>query len=179
PSQLMENWGTQKEFLDLFAKHYKTGENLSPELIKKLVDAENFQAGYSSIRQLMFAILDMKWHSLTSPNTLDVPVFETQAIAEAEIFPMAPGMNTSVVFSHIFGGGYAAGYYGYKWAEVLDADAFSVFKKEGIFDAKTASSFRKNILSKGGSAKPMELYIKFRGHEPTMDALLERSGMKQ
>lgn len=178
PSQIMENWGTEKEFLDLFAKHYKTGEKLSAELIKKLVDAENFQAGYGSIRQLMFAILDMKWHSLSNPSTMDVPTFENTVTAEAEVLPMAPGMNTSVAFSHIFGGGYAAGYYGYKWAEVLDADAFSVFKENGIFDAKTAESFRKNILSKGGSVKPMELYINFRGKEPQMDALLERSGMK-
>lgn len=179
PSQILENWGRQKEFLDLFAVHYKTKEQIPAELITKLVNAENFQAGFLSSRQLMYATLDMNWHSITAPVTMSVSDFEHKSIEVTEVLPVVWGVCTSTSFNHVFGGGYAAGYYGYKWAEVLDADAFSVFEKNGIFDAKTAASFRANILSKGGSDKPMNLYKNFRGQEPDLTPLLIRSGLKK
>jgi peptidyl-dipeptidase Dcp len=178
PSQVMENWGTQKEWLDLFAVHYQTGEKIPAELVKKLIDAENFQAGYASERQLSFGMNDMAWHSITTPMTGDIVEFEQKAIASTELFEPVAGSSLSSAFSHIFAGGYAAGYYGYKWAEVLDADAFSMFKKNGIFDKETATSFRKNILEKGGTEHPMKLYKAFRGQEPSIEPLLERSGLK-
>jgi peptidyl-dipeptidase Dcp len=178
PSQVMENWGTQKEWLDLFAVHYQTGEKIPEELVKKLIDAENFQAGYASERQLSFGMNDMAWHSITTPMTGDIVEFEQKAIASTELFEPVAGSSLSSAFSHIFAGGYAAGYYGYKWAEVLDADAFSMFKKNGIFDKETATSFRKNILEKGGTEHPMKLYKAFRGQEPSIEPLLERSGLK-
>jgi peptidyl-dipeptidase Dcp len=178
PSQIMENWCTQKEWLNLFATHYQTGEKIPEELIKKLIDAENFQAGYLSERQLSFGFNDMAWHTITEPMTGDVLEFEKKAISPTELFAPVEGTCISPSFSHIFAGGYAAGYYGYKWAEVLDADAFSVFKKNGIFDAATAESFRKNILEKGGTEHPMKLYVAFRGQEPSIEPLLERSGLK-
>jgi len=179
PSQLMENWATQKEWLDLFAVHYLTGEKIPAELVQKLIDAENFQAGYASERQLSFGMNDMAWHSITEPMTGDIVAFEQKAIAPTELFKPVAGSCLSTAFSHIFAGGYAAGYYGYKWAEVLDADAFSVFKKNGIFDKATATSFRKNILEKGGTEHPMKLYVAFRGQEPSVEPLLERSGLKK
>ncbi len=179
PSQIMENWATQKEWLDLFAVHYQTGEKIPAELVKKLIDAENFQAGYASERQLSFGMNDMAWHSITEPMSGDIVEFEQKAIAATELFAPVKGSCLSTSFSHIFSGGYAAGYYGYKWAEVLDADAFSVFKKNGIFDKATATSFRKNILEKGGTEHPMKLYKAFRGEEPSVDPLLERSGLKK
>ena len=177
PSQIMENWASQKQFLDLFAKHYKTGQIISDTLINQLVKANNFHAGYSFLRQLNFGILDMAWHSITTPVDLTKESIEMSAIKETEILPLVEGCNISTAFSHIFAGGYAAGYYGYKWAEVLDADAFVLFKETGIFNKKTAQSFKKYILSKGGSENPMELYVKFRGQEPSEDALLNRSGL--
>jgi len=179
PSQVMENWATQKEWLDLFAVHYQTGEKIPAELVKKLIDAENFQAGYASERQLSFGMNDMAWHSITEPMNGDIVEFEQKAIAATELFKPVAGSCLSTAFSHIFAGGYAAGYYGYKWAEVLDADAFSVFKKNGIFDKTTATSFRKNILEKGGTEHPMKLYKAFRGQEPSIEPLLERSGLKK
>jgi peptidyl-dipeptidase Dcp len=179
PSQIMENWATQKEWLDLFAVHYKTGEKIPAELVQKLIDAENFQAGYASERQLSFGMNDMAWHSITEPMNGDIVEFEQKAIAPTELFKPVAGSCLSSSFSHIFSGGYAAGYYGYKWAEVLDADAFSQFKKNGIFDKATATSFRKNILEKGGTEHPMKLYIAFRGQEPSIEPLLERSGLKK
>jgi peptidyl-dipeptidase Dcp len=178
PSQVMENWATQKEWLDLFAVHYKTGEKIPAELVRKLIDAENFQAGYASERQLSFGMNDLAWHTITEPMTGDIVDFERKAIVSTELFEPVAGSCLSSAFSHIFSGGYAAGYYGYKWAEVLDADAFSVFKKNGIFDKATATSFRKNILEKGGTEHPMTLYKAFRGEEPSVNALLERSGLK-
>ncbi len=178
PSQIMENWATQKEWLDLFAFHYKTGEQIPSELVEKLIKAENFQAGYACERQLSFGLNDMAWHSITEPMTGEIVPFEQAAIAPTELFAPVEGSCLSTAFSHIFGGGYSAGYYGYKWAEVLDADAFSLFKINGIFDKETANSFRKNILEKGGTEHPMALYKAFRGQEPGIDALLERSGLK-
>jgi len=175
----MENWATQKDWLDLFAIHYETGEKIPAELVQKLIDAENFQAGYACERQLSFGLNDMAWHSITEPMTGDIVEFEQAAIAPTELFAPVEGSCLSTAFSHIFAGGYAAGYYGYKWAEVLDADAFSLFKTNGIFDKSTATSFRKNILERGGTEHPMKLYKAFRGQEPSIDPLLERSGLKK
>lgn len=177
PSQLMENWAVEKEFLDKFAMHYETGEKIPAELVTKIVKAKNFQSGYLSVRQLSFGYLDMAWHSTKTPITGNVEDFEEQAWAKTQLFENVPGAVMSTQFSHLFAGGYAAGYYGYKWAEVLDADAFSMFQQNGLFDKKTATSFRKNILEKGGSEDPMELYVRFRGQKPTSEALLKRSGM--
>lgn len=178
PSQLMENWLTEKEFLDQIAVHYETGEKIPQELIRKLVDASNFNTGYQCCRQLSFGLLDMAWHTQTEPFEGDVIDFEKQAWAETVIVPEVAGTLMSSSFGHIFSGGYSAGYYGYKWAEVLDADAFSVFKKAGIFNKEVARSFRENILSKGGTEDPAILYKRFRGQEPTIDALLTRNGVK-
>ena len=178
PSQIMENWATQKEWLDLFAVHYETGEKIPEELVQKLIKAENFQSGYASERQLSFGMNDMQWHSITKPMNGSVVEFEQKALLPTDLFPAMEGYCLSTAFSHIFAGGYAAGYYGYKWAEVLDADAFDAFKQNGIFDQKTATSFRKNILEKGGTIHPMDLYKAFRGKEPSIDPLLERSGLK-
>ena len=179
PSQLMENWLTEKEFLDQIAVHYETGEKIPQELIRKLVDASNFNTGYFCCRQLSFGMLDMAWHTQNEPFEGDVIAFEKQAWARTVIVPEVPGTLMSSSFGHIFSGGYAAGYYGYKWAEVLDADAFSVFKATGIFNRETARSFRENVLSKGGTEDPAILYKRFRGQEPTIDALLIRNGIKQ
>lgn len=178
PSQIMENWALEKEWLDKWAVHYVTGEKIPQEYIEKIRRAANFQSGYLSDRQLSFGIVDMAWHTISQPVSGPIVDFEKEAMLSTEMFPYTEGTCFSTGFSHIFGGGYAAGYYSYKWAEVLDADAFSVFKENGIFDPETAESFRKNILEKGGSEHPMELYIRFRGHKPTIDALLKRSGLK-
>ena len=178
PSQMMENWASEKEWLDLFARHYQTGDKLPDKLIQKLIKSKNFLAGYASDRQISLGMTDMAWHTITQPVSQKVCEFEKEVMAPTELFPKVEGTCTSTAFSHIFGGGYAAGYYSYKWAEVLDADAFSVFKKNGIFNKEIATSFRKNILEKGGTQHPMELYIKFRGEEPKVDALLKRSGLK-
>ncbi len=177
PSQIMENFATEKDFLDIFAAHYQTGEKIPAELVQKLIKSKNFQSGIFSERQLSFGMNDMAWHSITEPMTGSVVEFERKALAPTDIFQPLDGYCISTSFSHIFAGGYAAGYYGYKWAEVLDADAFSVFKQNGIFDRATAESFRKNILEKGGTAHPMELYKAFRGQEPSIDPLLEREGL--
>ena len=177
PSQIMENWAIQKEFLDIFATHYQTGEKIPSELVQKLIKSKNFQAATMSERQLSFGMNDMAWHSINEPMTGSVVDFEKKAMAATDLFPPLDGLCLSTAFSHIFAGGYAAGYYGYKWAEVLDADAFSLFKKNGIFDRATAESFRKNILEKGGTAHPMVLYKAFRGQEPSIEPLLEREGL--
>lgn len=179
PSQIMENWLTEKEYLDKFAVHYKTGEKIPADLVKKLVDAANYNAGYLCYRQLSFGYLDMAWHTLQQPYTGDVIEFEHKAMDKTALLPTVEGTNMSTSFSHIFSGGYAAGYYGYKWAEVLDADAFALFKQTGIFNQETARSFRQNILEKGNTEEPMSLYVKFRGQEPTVNALLERNGIKK
>ncbi|TVQ15675.1 MAG: M3 family peptidase [Bacteroidetes bacterium] len=178
PSQILENWAVEKEFLDLFARHYQTGEPMPGEMVKKIIEVKNFHAAYATVRQLSFGLNDMAWHSITDPVTMDAEKFERKAMEPVQLFGWIDGTMMSTAFSHIFSGGYAAGYYGYKWAEVLDADAYKLFKENGIFDKKTAQSFRENILAKGGSEHPMDLYVKFRGHEPSIDALLERSGLK-
>ena len=178
PSQIMENWASEKEFLDGFAVHYQTAEKIPAELIQKIKDSENFNTAYFCLRQLSFGYLDMAWHTIEKPFDGDVIGYEKSAMASTQVLPVVPNMCMSTTFSHIFSGGYAAGYYSYKWAEVLDADAFSVFEKNGIFDKKTADSFRKNILEKGGTEHPMILYKRFRGQEPTIDALLKRNGVK-
>lgn len=178
PSQIMENWAVQKEFLDIFAGHYESGEKIPQELINKIKESANFQAGYASLRQLSFGLLDMAWHTQVSTFDGNIVDFERKATQSTNILPPVDGTAISTAFAHIFSGGYAAGYYGYKWAEVLDADAFSLFQKNGIFDAKTAQLFRDEILSKGGTEHPMKLYLKFRGEEPSIDPLLKRSGLK-
>ncbi|MFC0876918.1 M3 family metallopeptidase [Saccharicrinis sp. FJH2] len=178
PSQIMENWGPEKQFLDKFAVHYKTGEPIPAELVQKIVDSRNFNAGYQSVRQLSFGLLDMAWHTLKQPYDGNVKEFEEQAWAPTRLFPEIDGVCMSTQFGHLFAGGYAAGYYGYKWAEVLDADAFSLFREKGIFNKDVATSFRKNILEKGGTENAMVLYKRFRGQEPSIDALLIRSGLK-
>ncbi len=176
PSQIMENWCYEKEALDLFARHYQTNEPIPQELIEKIIDSANFMEGYATLRQLSFGMLDMAYHGKAQPVS-DVAEFERLAIQHTSLFPETAGINTSVAFSHIFAGGYSAGYYSYKWAEVLDADAFEFFKEKGIFNRQIADAFRENILSKGGSEPPMDLYKRFRGHEPSPKALLKRSGL--
>ncbi len=170
---------TEKEFLDQIAVHYQTGEKIPQEMIQSLVNASNFNAGYLCCRQLSFGLLDMAWHTLEQPFDGDVAAFEKKAWAPTVIMPEVPEALMGTSFGHIFSGGYAAGYYGYKWAEVLDADAFSVFKSKGIFNKEVAKSFRDNILSKGGTEDPAVLYKRFRGQEPTIDALLIRNGIKK
>lgn len=177
PSQIMENWTGEEDGLSLFAKHYETNEPMPMDLVQKLKASQKFQAGWMSCRQLQFGILDMAWHS-TDPSTIsDVDAFEDQATAGVRLFPKVKGTNSSVSFSHIFAGGYSAGYYSYKWAEVLDADAFEYFMEKGLFNPEVAKKFKENILSKGGTEHPMELYKKFRGREPDANALLRRDGL--
>ena len=176
PSQFNENYLTEKEFLDGFARHYLTGEPIPAELVDRLIASSQFGAAYACMRQLNFGLLDMAWHTITAP--VDDPVaFERQATESVAIFEPVEGTLVAPTFSHIFAGGYAAGYYGYKWAEVLDADAFAHFKEHGIFDPETARSFRDNILSRGGTEDPDVLYRRFRGHDATIDALLRRDGI--
>lgn len=177
PSQLMENWLPEQDFLATFARHYVTGEILPDSLVTKIRNAQRYHAAYYCVRQLTYGILDMAWHT-SEGKVDDIAAFEQQAIASTQLLPALDGALFSCQFSHIFGGGYAAGYYGYKWAEVLDADAFSLFKEKGIFDKETATSFRKNILEKGDTEDPMSLYIRFRGREPRIDALMERDGIR-
>ena len=179
PSQFMENYAIEKDFLRTFAFHHETGEPLPDELIARITKSRNFMVGYACLRQVSFGLLDMAYYTKKEPFTEDIIPFEKKAWVKAIITPQQPNTCMTVQFSHIMAGGYAAGYYSYKWAEVLDADAFSVFKKNGIFDQKTAQSFRDNILSKGGTEHPMTLYKRFRGQEPTIDALLERNEIKK
>lgn len=178
PSQFNENYLIEKEFLDSFAKHYETGEAMPQELVDKIIASAQFGAAYACIRQLGFGYLDMAWHTITEPVT-DAFAFELNAMKEVQPFTVVEGCLLAPQFSHIFSGGYAAGYYSYKWAEVLEADAFAKFKEDGIFNQETAKSFRDNVLSKGGTEHPMELYKKFRGSEPNIDALLARDGVKK
>ena len=179
PSQFMENFSIEKDFLRTFAFHYQTGEPLPDELIDRIVKSRNFNVAYACMRQVSFGLLDMAYYTQKDEFTADIIQFEKKAWEKAMVLPQLPDTCMTVQFSHIMAGGYAAGYYSYKWAEVLDADAFSVFKKHGIFDKKTASSFRENILSKGGTENPMTLYKRFKGGEPTIDALLKRNGIKK
>lgn len=179
PSQFMENYGAEKEFLRTFAFHYKTGEPLPDELIERIRNSRNFMVAYGCMRQVSFGLLDMAYYTKKDAFTDDIIPFEKKAWQKAMVLEQLKDTCMTVQFSHIMAGGYAAGYYSYKWAEVLDADAFSVFKKNGIFNRETAQSFRDNILSKGGTEHPMTLYKRFRGCEPTIDALLERNGIKK
>jgi peptidyl-dipeptidase Dcp len=179
PSQVMENWAYEKEWLDTWAIHYKTGDKIPDSLLIKLKELSRFNEGYACLRQLSFGLLDMAWHTIRNENLADVTAFERNAMVATELFPETEGTNMSVAFGHLFGGGYAAGYYGYKWAEVLDADAYSLFQEKGIFDRETAAAFRKHILEKGGTEKPSVLYRNFRGREPSIDPLLKRSGFQQ
>jgi peptidyl-dipeptidase Dcp len=178
PSHIMENWLTEKEYLDRFAFHYETGEKMPDALLQKIIDASNYNVGYLTLRQLSFGYLDMAWHSLNKPFNGDVPGFEQEAMARVQLLPVVPEACMSTAFGHIFSGGYAAGYYSYKWAEVMDADAFSLFKQNGIFDKATADSFRRNILERGNTEEPTVLYKRFRGQEPSIKALLERNGIE-
>ena len=179
PSQFNENFLGEKAFLDTFAKHYLTGEPMPQALIDKIKAAQNYHAAYACARQLSFGYLDMAWHTITEPFDGDVIAFGNAAMEQVKVLPVVPETQMETAFTHIFAGGYAAGYYSYKWSEVLDADAFSVFKKNGIFDKKTADSFRTNILERGGTEPAMTLYKRFRGQEPTVDALMERDGIKK
>lgn len=179
PSQFNENFLGEKAFLDTFAKHYLTGEPMPQALIDKIKAAQNYHAAYACARQLSFGYLDMAWHTITEPFDGDVIAFGNAAMEQVKVLPVVPEAQMETAFTHIFAGGYAAGYYSYKWSEVLDADAFSVFKKNGIFDKKTADSFRTNILERGGTEPAMTLYKRFRGQEPTVDALMERDGIKK
>jgi peptidyl-dipeptidase Dcp len=175
PSQIMENWIKERESLRLFARHYETGELIPDELVSKLVRAENFHAAYQMMRQLRFALLDLAWYAGDPGESVDVAAFEAAAVRPTDLLPNIAGTNLSCSFEHIFAGGYSAGYYGYKWAEVLDADAFELFKEEGIFSREVADRFRSAILERGGAEHPMTLYKRFRGREPDPDALLRRS----
>ena len=177
PSQIMENWAYEPEYLDSFAKHYQTGEAIPMELIEKIVAAKNFQAGYAQVRQLHFGYLDMKWHSQTSLPEVGTLEFEKQALAPYSVMPSVEGTAFSTSFSHIFTGGYSAGYYSYKWAEVLEADAYSLFKEKGIFNTEVSNSFRKEILEKGGTEDEAVIYRNFRGHNPQPDALMKKLGL--
>lgn len=177
PSQIMENWALEKEWLDRFAVHYETCEKIPAALIDRLIEAKNFLEGYAFERQLSFGFLDMAWHTMAEHFDGDPVAFEREAMADTQMFRKIPGSSVSTAFSHIFAGGYAANYYGYKWAEVLDADAFALFSEKGIFNREVASAFRKNILEKGGSEHPATLYQRFRGKEPDPHALLHRSGL--
>jgi peptidyl-dipeptidase Dcp len=177
PSQLMENWSYEKESLDLFARHYETNEAIPTDLMQKIKDAKTFQEGYQTMRQLSFGILDMAWHTQNPENVSDIADFERDTLAPTQILPTVEGTLASTAFSHIFQGGYSAGYYSYKWAEVLEADAFELFHEKGIFDSATATAYMENILAKGGSEHPMTLYKRFRGHEPSPKALLRKAGL--
>ena len=177
PSQIMENWAYEPEYLNSFAKHYQTGEAIPMELIEKIVAAKNFQAGYAQVRQLHFGYLDMKWHSQTSLPEAGALEFEKQALAPYSVMPSVEGTAFSTSFSHIFTGGYSAGYYSYKWAEVLEADAYSLFKEKGIFNTEVSNAFRKEILEKGGTEDEAVIYRNFRGHNPQPDALMQKLGL--
>ena len=178
PSQFMENYSIEKDFLNTFARHYQTGEMMPDSLIESIVAARNFNVAYACMRQVSFGLLDMAYYTLTEPLKGDLMDFEKEAWKEALLLPQLKETCMTVQFSHIMAGGYSAGYYSYKWAEVLDADAFGKFKEDGIFNRETARSFRENILSKGNTEHPMTLYKRFRGKEPSIDALLKRNGIK-
>ena len=177
PSQIMENWGYAPEYLNSFAKHYQTGEAIPAELIEKIVAAKNFQAGYAQVRQLHFAYLDMKWHSQATLPEAGTLEFENQVLAPYLVVPAVEGTAFSTSFSHIFTGGYSAGYYSYKWAEVLEADAYSLFEEKGIFNTEVSDAFRKEILEKGGVEDEAVIYRNFRGHDPQPEALMEKLGL--
>lgn len=178
PSQIMENWAYEPEYLKTFAKHYQTGEVIPQDLIDKIVAAKNYHAGYAQVRQLQYGIIDMAWHSAKEVPTDDAVAFEQSVLAPSAVLPQVDGIVTSPSFNHIFSGGYSAGYYSYKWAEVLEADAFSLFKENGIFNTEVSHSFRDNILSRGSVEDADVLYRNFRGRDPQPEALLEKLGLK-
>lgn len=177
PSQVLENWCYEKEALELFATHYETGEVIPMELVQKIKDAATFQEGMQTLRQLSFGLLDMSWHGQDPSNITDVKAFEKEAFGNTALYPDTPETCMSTAFAHIFQGGYSSGYYSYKWAEVLDADAFEYFKEQGIFNEDVATKFKDHVLSKGGTEDPMTLYKRFRGQEPKPEALLKRAGL--
>jgi peptidyl-dipeptidase Dcp len=177
PSQVLENWCFEKEALELFAKHYETGAIIPMKYVEKIKESASFQEGMQTVRQLSFGLLDMQWHGQNPANILSIKEFENTAFKETKLYPEVAENAMSTSFSHIFQGGYSAGYYSYKWAEVLDADAFEYFLEEGIFNKEVATKFKDNVLSKGGTEKPMELYKRFRGKEAKPDALLKRAGL--
>ena len=177
PSQVMENWCYEKEALELFATHYETGEVIPMELVQKIKESATFQEGMQTLRQLSFGLLDMSWHGIDPTSITNVKQHETEAFKGTTLYPDTPETCMSTAFAHIFQGGYSSGYYSYKWAEVLDADAFAYFKEKGIFNKEVATKFKDNVLSKGGTENPMVLYKRFRGAEPKVEALLERAGL--
>ena len=177
PSQVMENWCYEKEALELFATHYETGEVIPMELVQKIKESATFQEGMQTLRQLSFGLLDMSWHGIDPTGITNVKQHETEAFKGTNLYPETPETCMSTAFAHIFQGGYSSGYYSYKWAEVLDADAFAYFKEKGIFNKEVATKFKDNVLSKGGTENPMVLYKRFRGAEPKVEALLERAGL--
>ncbi|ALM07912.1 peptidase M3 [Sediminicola sp. YIK13] len=177
PSQILENWCYEKEALKLFATHYDTGDLIPMEMVEKIKESSTFQEGMATLRQLSFALLDMSWHGTDPTNITDVKEQEKEAFKDTDLFPDMPETCMSTSFAHIFQGGYSSGYYSYKWAEVLDADAFAYFKEKGIFNKEVATKFKEHILSKGGTENPMDLYKRFRGAEPKIEALLERAGL--
>lgn len=177
PSQVMENWCYEQEALELFAKHYETGEIIPMELITKIKESATFQEGMQTLRQLSFGLLDMSWHGIDPSQIINIKKHEDEAFEGTKLYPDTPETCMSTSFSHIFQGGYSSGYYSYKWAEVLDADAFAYFKEQGIFNKEVASRFKEHVLSKGGTENPMVLYKRFRGAEPKVEALLERAGL--
>ncbi|MEP5548121.1 M3 family metallopeptidase, partial [Maribacter dokdonensis] len=177
PSQVLENWCYEKETLELFAKHYETGETIPMELVEKIKESATFQEGMQTLRQLSFGLLDMSWHGINPTSITNVKAHEDGAFKDTSLYPDTPETCMSTAFSHIFQGGYSSGYYSYKWAEVLDADAFAYFKEEGIFNKEVATKFKDHVLSQGGTENPMVLYKRFRGAEPKVEALLERAGL--
>ena len=177
PSQIMENWATDPQFLRIYARHFKTGEQIPEELITKITNSRTFNQGFATVEYLAASFLDMDWHTLSDTTTIDATAFETQSLGRIGLIPEIVSRYRSPYFAHIFGDGYSAGYYGYIWAEVLDADAFQAFKETSLFDQKTAKSFRKNILAAGGTDDEMTLYRNFRGREPKIEPLLERRGL--
>ena len=174
PSQLMENWGFEPQWLRTFARHWQTGEPIPDALVERLVAARNYHAAYFQVRQLRFGLLDLAWHSLRQAPACSPQELEREALKDCTVLPDIPGSGISTAFGHIFSGGYSAGYYSYKWAEVLEADAFSLFREKGIFSREVAASFRDNVLSRGGNEDEMTLYRRFRGHEPDPQALLKK-----
>ena len=177
PSQVLENWCYEKEALELFAKHYETGETIPMELVEKIKESATFQEGMQTLRQLSFGLLDMSWHGINPTSITNVKAHEDEAFKDTSLYPDTPETCMSTAFSHIFQGGYSSGYYSYKWAEVLDADAFAYFKEEGIFNKEVSTKFKDHVLSQGGTENPMVLYKRFRGAEPKVEALLERAGL--
>ena len=178
PSQIMENFLVEEEFLQAFAFHYQTGESLPAHLLEKIRTSRTFKAAYQCVRQVGLGIIDQAWHNRSTPFDGDVLQYEHKAIASLRLMPVMPETGITPNFGHIMSGGYSAGYYSYKWAEMLDADAYSRFQEEGVFNMKVAQSFRDEILSRGDTEHPMELYLRFRGRKPQIDALLKRDGIK-